>query len=276
MRFCSNDAVVLRRWPQVRNLYRFNHSAAFAVVALALLLGVTQTARAVIITYAPPTIVGTNVTYPAVTESSASDPVPLYGAPAISGNNLVFNNLSFSASSINGAATDFTDGQLNFTLQANPGFFLQSITWSEGGDWNITPFPNAASVNQTKVFPQSLQITVLDVNGVPLGSPLSDNTSVTMTYTPFGGTFITGIAPNTGSWNGSALANLLALFPTTNGKITKVAISFDNQLAASSQVGGIASISKKSVLIVPGFTPEPSTLAVFGLLGAFAMRRRKA
>ena len=253
------------------------YSALLVLALFATVMPFGPASHAAIITYAPPALPGTNLSYIAVSESSGTDPVPLYGAPTVSGNNLVFSNMNFTASSVNGAPTDFTDGQVNITMLANPGSFIQSIQWNENGDYNVTPFPNVSSINSAKVFSQALQITVLAINGVPLATPLVDNTSVTMALSPNGGTYTTGITPNTGSWQAAALANLATLFGSN--KITEVAISYDNQLAAASQVGGIASISKKGVTIDPNvITPEPASLSIAGVvaLGLLSSRRRQA
>lgn len=250
--------------------------ATIVVSAFVTLAVSAASLRAAIVTYAPPAIVGANVSYTAVSESSTTDPVPLYGTPTLSGNNLAFTNMNFGAASVNAVpGIDLTDGQINFTIQAHQGTFLQTIALQEFGDYNIFSTPGSGAVNFVKVFPQNLQITVLDINGVPLGTPLVNNTSVAMTLAPSGGDFQTGIDPATGSWQGSALANLAALFASNN--ITRVAISYDNQLLAQSQVGGIATIAKKGFTIIPTTVPEPigaSMLLIVAGCGAMARRRR--
>src|SRR5438093_4205487 len=110
-----------------RRTLRRRRIAALAALMLLLFTIAPPILCAAIITYAPPPIVGTNVVYPAVSESSSTDPLPLYGTPAISGDVLNFANMNFSAVSVNATpAIDFTDGQINFTIQSKPGVFLRT------------------------------------------------------------------------------------------------------------------------------------------------------
>jgi len=97
-----------------------------------------------------------------------------------------------------------------------------------------------------------------------------------MAYSPDSGQYQTGVTPSTGSFTGSATANLASLFGSSN--ITEIAVSFDNELLAESQVGGIADIAKKGFSVTPGVTvPEPSTAALAILAaGAIMLKRRRA
>jgi hypothetical protein len=258
-------------------------SKTLVAAAAVSLSGAALTSQAAIITYAPPTIIGAQVTYPSVSESSNTNTLPLYGAPSVSGNNLIFSNLNFAAISTSGTPPlDFVDGQINFTLRADPGTFLNSLTLSEFGDYNVSATPaNPAAVDYVKVYPSAVQITVLAINGVPLATPLVDNTSDVMALSPSGGDFQTGVDPSVGSWTGNAFANLSMLFGSN--QITEIAVSFDNQLLAESQTGGIADISKKGFDVIPGPTggtnlPEPSTagLALVTIGGTALKRKRRA
>jgi hypothetical protein len=234
--------------------------------------------RASIITYAPPTLVGSQVTYPSVSESSDTSTSALYGAPTVSGNDLVFSNLNFAAVSTNASPSlDYVDGQINFTLQADPGSFLQSLDLTEMGDYNVSATPlNPAAVNYAQVYENAVQITVLAINGVPLSTPLVNNTSDVMNITPDNGQYTTNLVPSTGSWSGSADVNLATLF--ASGQITEIAVSFDNQLLAESETGGIADIAKKGFDIVPITTnvPEPTVVClVVAGFGFASLRRRR-
>ena len=61
---------------------------------------------------------GTNVTYVNVMEDSgASEPLPLFGPPTVTGNSIDFNPLGFDASSANGGS-DITDSNLVFMVEA--------------------------------------------------------------------------------------------------------------------------------------------------------------
>jgi len=233
--------------------------------------------RASIITYAPPPLVGAQVTYPSVSESSDTSSSALYGAPTVSGNDLVFSNLNFAAVSTNASPSlDYVDGQINFTLQADPGSFLQSLDLTEMGDYNVSATPlNPAAVNYAQAYENAVQLTVLAINGVPLSTPLVNNTSDVMTVTPDNGEYTTNLVPSTGSWSGSANVNLATLF--ASGQITEIAVSFDNQLLAESETGGIADIAKKGFDIVPitSSIPEPTAACVMMAGFGFASFRRR-
>jgi len=254
---------------------------SYVVLALAgsvPLLGAAMPLRASIFTYAPPTLPGSTVNYTSVSESSSTNSTPLYGTPTVSGNNLVFSNLNFAAVSTNASpALDFVDGQINFTMQTDPGDYLSTLNLNEFGDYNVSSTPaNPAAVDFVKVYPEAVQIEVLAINGVALATPLVDNTSVVMSYSPDGGQYQTVLTPSTGSFTGTASANLAALFGSSN--ITEIAVSYDNELLAESQLGGIADIAKKGFSVTPGVTvPEPSTVALAMLAaGALLLKRRRA
>jgi len=253
----------------------------YVVLALAgavPILGAAMPLHANIFTYAPPTLPGSTVNYTSVSESSSTNSTPLYGTPTVSGNNLVFSNLNFDAISTNASpALDFVDGQVNFTMQTDPGNYLSTLNLSEFGDYNVSATPsNPAAIDFAKIYPEAVQIEVLAINGVALATPLVNNTSVVMAYSPDSGQYQTGVTPSTGSFTGSATANLASLFGSSN--ITEIAVSFDNELLAESQVGGIADIAKKGFSVTPGVTvPEPSTAALAILAaGAIMLKRRRA
>jgi hypothetical protein len=254
---------------------------SLAVAIAASLSGLALSGRAAIITYAPPALVGAQVTYPSVSESSDTNTLPLYGAPAVSGNSLVFSNLNFSAISTNGSpALDYVDGQINFTLQADQGSFLQSLNLTEFGDYNVSTTPaNPAAVNFAEAYENPVLITVLAIDGVPV-TPV-ENSSDVMTITD-GGMFqnppsVTPVSVS-GGWTGTVTADLEALFGSD--QITEVAVSFDNELVAGSQTGGIADIAKKGFDVIPMTTgnpgvPEPSVVGLVLVgLGMGMMRRR--
>src|SRR6476661_5040761 len=85
----------------------------FATIALVAISWPTQAA---IISYGNFTVPPSGVTYVNVSESSGTDPVPLYGPPTpVPPAGLDFDPANFVATA-NGGASDVTDGQLNYAI----------------------------------------------------------------------------------------------------------------------------------------------------------------
>ena len=83
---------------------------------------------------------GSTVDYDAVRECSATDPLPLYGVPAVSGNTLAFESeLDFSSYSSGAFGTDTTDGKLFVQLTAHDGVGIEKVSIFDTGN-----FPSAA------------------------------------------------------------------------------------------------------------------------------------
>jgi len=210
------------------------------------------------------------VTFLNVTESSGTDPVPLYGAPSPFPVGLTFSpSPSFAASSAGGGA-DLTDGQLNFSIMS-PG--VTSVSLSEGGEFALTGIGTPA----TQVLASaSLRVTVTELNGVnvaPITLPLS-NASVGFNLIANPGT----MQP----WSLGTTVNVAGLLTSLGfggQNATKVDVVIDNQLGAVSELASAASITKTRFGITTEVVPEPSTLAMAGLglcgLGAVAARRRR-
>src|SRR4029077_1924023 len=81
------------------------------------------------------------VTFIGVTESSGTDPVPLYGPPTPFSVGLDFDPMNFVATAT-GGASDVTDGQLNLTIRGDSngslGFIaINQLNLSEAGDYTL-------------------------------------------------------------------------------------------------------------------------------------------
>ena len=219
---------------------------------------------------------GDTVMYTDVTEESLTDTLPLYGAPTISGNTLDFNPVGLGASA-SGGSFDFTDGQLNFGIQALGGNAIPAIHFSENGDFDLGGVGTAATVvNVAATF----FIDVVAVDGVPLSIP---QLTATMSFVPGGGTMTLPAYPGIGQiWNG-ALGINVNQWLTDNGVsfvtgATEIKVNLDNKLAAFSEDGSVAFIAKKDFkgigITVPE-VPEPSVFAI-ALVGAgLCLARRK-
>jgi hypothetical protein len=245
------------------------HYTGGALAVLASVLFAASSSHAASINYGnfddvPPGV----VMYLDVTESSGTDPVPLYGAPTAIHNTLDFDPVGFASSSAGGGA-DVTDGQLNFTAMSVAGAAIKEIALFEGGDFSLVGFGTA--VTQV-IVSLSMIIEIVEVDGLALVTPIvvqvSDSSNA-------------DLVSDAGSlqfWDFSlgtdldtALVNAGQQF--TRG-VTKANVVIDNQLVTFSEPSSVAFIAKKDFGIT--IVPEPTTLALvmLGMLGLGIRRAR--
>jgi len=225
-----------------------------ALPAVAIAVAMTTAASAV--DYPGP-FTGDTVVFTDVDESSITDPLatlydePVTPPPPI--DTLVFEpTTAFAAFAPNGpAGSDVTDGKLVFTVTADDGLFLDTITVNEGGQFLTlgTGAVNAIGTIRAKDVDTSLNI----------GSALN----FTFTDVPASGN-------DGGAWTGTASLDL------SQFELSAVEIVIENTLAASiGAENGTAFIDKKDFNVgVTTFIPEPGSLALLGL-GALAMLSRR-
>jgi hypothetical protein len=238
------------------------------------------------------------VTYVNVTEDSGADePLPLFGAPTVTGNSIDFSPTGFDASSANGGS-DITDSNLVFMVTAKSGSRISSITFSEAGDTTLAGNVDPGSMGTASaVFASGvLDIQEFDFMGINhISVPFS------FTFNPSGGTYFLGTDGGGGpifntQWSGSVtldidailIANGFVIPPGTidpDGGATKITIDMDNTLTAVSEAGTSALIAKKdiggftirsNVRTEPGGIPEPATItlaAIALVAGAWRLRR---
>lgn len=224
------------------------------------------------------------VMYTQVTEdaNSPGDNPPLFGAPNISGDSMDFDPIGFNASSSNGSAADITDGQLKFGIMAKPLNVIKNVGFSEQGDTTLAGFGTNGTLTSVTT---NLFIDVLEIDGHAPSQVI--NISTVLAFTPYGGLHRLGTEGGGGplfqsAWNGFKLVDINAYLtsinePFRNGA-TKVQVTLDNTLVATSENGTSSFIAKKDadgITITTNF-PEPASgmLALTALLGAFAVRRR--
>jgi uncharacterized protein (TIGR03382 family) len=175
----------------------------------------------------------------------------LFGSPIlIGGDSFTFFPQAFRAQSVNGAAVSVND-RLSFDILVQPGYQVTGVRIAEQGDYGVL-FTGSVSV-----------IGILGLENLDTAQTVTDNLVVSPTLP---------ITSGNGRWDGVAQANAPASPPWT-----RVRVTLDNTLSATSAPGSVAFIEKKvvgagvSVQIVPA----PAAVAVLGLAGLAGMSRRR-
>jgi hypothetical protein len=243
------------------------------LTAVAVSLSIVGLAQAAAINYGD--YVANTVIYRQVTEDSATDPTPLFGAPTTSGDTLDFNPTSFVSSS-SGGALDSTIGTLDMTIEAKPVRYIDTLEFSERGDYTI--FGNGGIGTEARVT-ATLFIDITEVDGVGI-DPIE--ITADMVFTPSAGDYN---LQDDGSgfgvvWTGFVEVDLEqalidASQPYVNGA-TEVKFIMNNILTTTSEAGSSAEIQKKdfkglSITAIP--EPASAMLLLFG--GLLLARRRR-
>ena len=247
-----------------------------SIICLAAMVLCTGVARAASINYgnfvAPP-----GVSFNAVTESSPTDAVPLFGPPAPFATGLDFDPASFAASSTGGVG-DITDGQLNFSaigiVSPSQVIAIDDISVFESGDFSLL---GIGTVGTQVTAGVSLRITVTAIDGVAV-APIA--------LIPVNASVGFNLVANAGSvqpWSLGVLANVSAQLtalghPYTYGATT-VEVVIDDNLVALSQSTSAAFIAKKELQVHVGpeqtFVPEPGAASVLAMGAVCFVRRRR-
>jgi hypothetical protein len=239
------------------------YRCAMALLLAAIAVAANPVARAATINYGNFGPVPPGVSFLQVTESSGTDPVPLYGPPTPFATGLDFDPAGFVASA-NGGGADITDGQLNFTVASPPNLGIGNISLFEGGDYTLV----GAGTTASQVLAGAIiTATVTEINGLPVApfNLLPQNASVGFNLVANGGV----VKP----WSLGTGINI----NLPQGQLaTKVEIVIDNSLIALSEAGSIAFIAKKDFRIdVRPNVPEPATIALVGLGSVIPLLRRR-
>jgi hypothetical protein len=219
-----------------------------------------------------------NVVYKSVAEGSNTDPVPLFGAPHVAGNSLLFNPTNFGAYANNGGF-DFTDSTLTTTLHAIAGNVIDKVQFSEQGDFTLA---GSGTANTNASVAATLFVRITAVESGWLTTPIQFSTN--MLFSPSDGTYNLVENPGLGQlWQGSAEIDLNAILAGAgiSEKVTEVDLSMDNSLLTFSESGTIAYIKKKEIdgVSITAIVPEPSSFILLGIgattLLAYTWRRRR-
>jgi len=207
------------------------------------------------------------------TANSPGHTAPLFGAPTLVGNSLVFNHMSFVSQSNNGAS-DINDGQLDTTIVTTnlPGYYINQLTLQEFGDTTLAGTGTSATYASVGSA-ITLTVLALDDNEIPFAL-----IGTNLTFTNNGQWTLAGGPLTAQSWSGSInfqMAPFLESFGIT-GQATEVALTVDNTLATSSEANTEAFIAKKAdgLSVTPIVVPEPGTLLLVILGGSFLLVQR--
>jgi PEP-CTERM motif len=236
------------------------HTWRIGTAVVAGLMCMASGASAASLSHPGPVVVQDGV-YDNVVETSVTDTPPLYGPPSAgAGNSMTFALPGFTAAASNNQS-DITAGALEFTFDADPGQFIQTLSLFECGSYEIVGDASATAAGALTVryFDDLIQ------QFVTLADPI--HMLVNSGGVP-GGIFQVE-APGTGTWLGTALIDLNALGIQTS----HIIVALDNSLIASAGPEGSVSISKDS-LTINATVPEPASLVLMGLGVVMIARKR--
>jgi hypothetical protein len=251
-----------------------NHISFLCLTALALVA--SPAAHGATINYGNFNVPPAGIMFNNVTESSGTDPVPLFGPPDPFVVGLDFDPTSFVATA-NGGASDITDGQLNFTIMGlvNPGGYvgISNVNLFEAGDFTLTGVGTAATQALAGAI---IRATVTQINGLPVApislAPSNASVGFNLVANP-------GVVQPWSLGVGLNIAGQLAA-----GQVaTKVEISINNSLIALSQASSLSFIAKKDfridltpTTVGQPFVPEPGTLVLAGLASVIGLAWRRS
>lgn len=177
------------------------------------------------------------------------------------------------ASSTGGAA-DITDGQLNFTIMGLSAA-ITSFDLSGAGDYTLSGTGTAAT---TVSYRSSFnQLAILEVDGVPVSSPLVlPGLDTSESFNLSGGTANNTPWGSTISYDVNAALSSAGV--TFQFGATKINVDISNTFNANSEALSLAQIGANSFVFTPTTVPvpEPGTLALIGsALCGFAMILRR-
>jgi len=237
------------------------------VSALGLGLGLSAVAGSI----AYSSYTGDNFEFNSVTESSLTDLPPLYGAPTVVGDTLLFSNPTFT-SSMSEPGSDITDGKMDVTIEALTGRHISNLLFSESGSVTLSGTGTQATYAavSANAFIRVEAIDGIDVTGIQINRNLA--------FTPSGSfwTLDNGAVADL-AWQGSLNVDIDQALSDLgyNGHATRIHLTLDDVFNIGVEAPGITvSVSKHDISVTP--VPEPAVLTILGLglAGAIIRRRR--
>jgi hypothetical protein len=199
--------------------------------------------------------IGLNYGYTSINESSTwGDALPLFGQPAVSGDELVFTPVGFSASAAGDFGFDATGAQLQLQIAGlTAADIIEQVILTEFGTIELNGVGGATTGGQVVA---GGSVTVTATTSGPI-APV--NIPINMVFTP---SDLWGLPGDSGTsnWIAHAVIDIASVVPNA----LVVQVSWDNDLYASSETGTDATLVKTGALIN---IPEPgtSTLVASGL-----------
>ncbi len=226
---------------------------------------------------------GTTVSFLDINESSATDPLPLFGEPTVSGNQLLFAPASFASYSQN-LSSDQTNSHLQMTIAIQPGQAtgITNLLFTEEGDYTLVGAPTTLA-NASVATPVTLMINddsslvmsaYMTFSSMPVGSSTFTSHSGSFSLAGDGGVGIL--------WEGQLDADIGAFLEKENysSPATQITVSLDDALCTWSTAGASADVEKKlfDIVATTSPVPEPGTIALLvaavAALGMHVWRRR--
>ncbi len=257
-------------------LYSSLASSSFVVLAL---FAASQ-ASASPINHGNYNIPSQGISFNNVTESSGTDPVPMFNAPSPFVVGLDFNPTAFTSVAVSGGG-DATVGQLNFTIKglsnANGLVGIDAINLFETGDYSLV----GGGGSGTAVFAGvSLLATITEIDGVavaPFNLPtINDSFNDSLPSAALSTPWSLGLSLN-------VAAGLIAQGYPASANATQVDVAVINTLISTSEPGSVAVINKSDLKIDLGTEiignpiPEPTAALLAAIAtGLIAMWRRQA
>jgi hypothetical protein len=214
-----------------------------------------------------------SVVFQGVTEASATETSPVYGAPSVYGDAIAYN-LSGVNVYANRGTFDFLDAQFTTAIAAQSGYGIHNVNISEAGDYTLIGKGTSDTAVSAKLILASLKVCAVD--GATI-TPVTTSLIASVDYS-------LDTKSGSGLWNLDLNVDIDSLLAAKGykGKATLVTLTFDNSIYALSESTSVAYLAKKSLEVSAGTSgtsvPEPSTLALLGIGGiglAFGAWRKR-